>query len=107
MANIKSQKKRNRQNEKARLRNKTIMSDLKTSIKKVEAAAAAKLPLIDRLQRATASPAAADDHRNRHQRDSADCSAMTQGAFSLSSTARAAYGIRCWQLSPRSASREP
>ena len=44
MANIKSQKKRNRQNEKARLRNKTIMSDLKTSIKKVEAAAAAGEP---------------------------------------------------------------
>ena len=44
MANIKSQKKRNRQNEKARQRNKTLMSDLKTSIKKVEAAAAAGEP---------------------------------------------------------------
>lgn len=44
MANIKSQKKRNRQNEKARQRNKTIMSDLKTSIKKVEVAAAAGEP---------------------------------------------------------------
>ena len=41
MANIKSQKKRNRQNETRRMRNKAIMSDLKTSIKKVEAAAAA------------------------------------------------------------------
>ena len=41
IANIKSQKKRNRQNETARQRNKTIMSDLKTSIKKVEVAAAA------------------------------------------------------------------
>lgn len=41
MANIKSQKKRNRQNEVRRARNKTISSDLKTSIKKVESAAAA------------------------------------------------------------------
>lgn len=41
MANIKSQKKRNRQNETRRQRNKSIMSELKTSIKKVQAAAAA------------------------------------------------------------------
>ena len=41
MANIKSQEKRNRQNEKARLRNKSVMSDLKTSVKKVEQAAEA------------------------------------------------------------------
>ncbi|HEX6285944.1 MAG TPA: 30S ribosomal protein S20 [Acidimicrobiia bacterium] len=44
MANIKSQKKRNRQNETARLRNKAIMSDLKTSMKKVQQAAAAGEP---------------------------------------------------------------
>jgi len=44
MANIKSQKKRNRQNEKAKQRNKTIMSDLKTSVKKVELAVAAGEP---------------------------------------------------------------
>jgi small subunit ribosomal protein S20 len=44
MANIKSQKKRNRQNEKAKQRNKTLMSDLKTSVKKVEMAAAAGEP---------------------------------------------------------------
>ena len=44
MANIKSQKKRNRQNEKAKQRNKTLMSDLKTSVKKVEIAAAAGEP---------------------------------------------------------------
>ena len=50
MANIKSQEKRNRQNEKARLRNKTVMSDLKTSVKKVEVAAAAGEPL-DELYR--------------------------------------------------------
>ena len=47
MANIKSQKKRNRQNEKARQRNKTLMSDLKTSIKKVETAADAGEPTDD------------------------------------------------------------
>jgi small subunit ribosomal protein S20 len=44
MANIKSQKKRNRQNEKRRHRNKSVLSDLKTSIKKVEQAAAAGEP---------------------------------------------------------------
>lgn len=44
MANIKSQKKRNRQNEKLRQRNKSIMSDLKTSVKRVEQAAAAGEP---------------------------------------------------------------
>lgn len=44
MANIKSQKKRNRQNETRRGRNKSIMSDLKTSIKKVESAHAAGEP---------------------------------------------------------------
>jgi small subunit ribosomal protein S20 len=38
MANIKSQKKRNRQNETRRLRNKSIKSDLKSSIRKVERA---------------------------------------------------------------------
>lgn len=47
MANIKSQKKRNRQNETRRQRNKTITSDLKTSIKKVETAAAAGEPTDD------------------------------------------------------------
>jgi small subunit ribosomal protein S20 len=44
MANIKSQKKRNRQNETRRLRNKAIKSDLKTSIRKVQVAAAAGEP---------------------------------------------------------------
>ncbi|MFO7298861.1 MAG: 30S ribosomal protein S20 [Actinomycetes bacterium] len=38
MANIKSQKKRIRQNEKRRLRNKSIKSDLKTAVKKVRLA---------------------------------------------------------------------
>ena len=51
MANNNSQKKRNRQNEVRRQLNKTIMSDLKTSIKKVENAAAAGEPTDD-LQRA-------------------------------------------------------
>lgn len=44
MANIQSQKKRNRQNEVRRQRNKSVNSDLKTSIKKVEMAAAAGEP---------------------------------------------------------------
>ncbi|MBF4509085.1 MAG: 30S ribosomal protein S20 [Aeromicrobium sp.] len=41
MANIKSQKKRNRTNEKARQRNKAVRSALKTAIKKVDAAVTA------------------------------------------------------------------
>ena len=44
MANIKSQEKRNRQNVTRRLRNKSITSDLKTSIRKVREAAAAGEP---------------------------------------------------------------
>ncbi|HEY8479150.1 MAG TPA: 30S ribosomal protein S20 [Spirillospora sp.] len=39
MANIKSQIKRNRQNEKARLRNKAVKSELKTVIRKFHEAA--------------------------------------------------------------------
>ena len=39
MANIKSQIKRNRQNEKARLRNKSVKSSLKTAIRKFREAA--------------------------------------------------------------------
>ena len=38
MANIKSQIKRNRQNEKARLRNKSVKSSLKTVIRKLNEA---------------------------------------------------------------------
>lgn len=41
MANIKSQIKRNRQNEKARLRNKAVKSSLKTSVRKFHEAAEA------------------------------------------------------------------
>ncbi|MGV8082834.1 MAG: 30S ribosomal protein S20 [Coriobacteriia bacterium] len=41
MANIKSQKKRILTNEKARLRNKAVKSELKTAVKKVHAAVAA------------------------------------------------------------------
>ena len=41
MANIKSQIKRNRQNEKARLRNKSVKSALKTAIRKLNEASAA------------------------------------------------------------------
>jgi len=52
MANIKSQKKRNRQNETRRQRNRSVTSDLKTSIKKVEAAAAAGEPTDELFQTA-------------------------------------------------------
>ncbi|MEI2815953.1 MAG: 30S ribosomal protein S20 [Microthrixaceae bacterium] len=41
MANIKSQIKRNKQNEKARLRNKAVRSNLKTRVRSAEVAAAA------------------------------------------------------------------
>jgi small subunit ribosomal protein S20 len=41
VANIKSQIKRNKQNEKARLRNKAVKSELKTSVRKFREAAAA------------------------------------------------------------------
>lgn len=41
MANIKSQIKRNRQNEKARLRNKSVKSALKTYVRRVREAVAA------------------------------------------------------------------
>lgn len=40
MANIKSQKKRNLTNEKARMRNKAVKSSLKTAIKRVDVAVA-------------------------------------------------------------------
>ena len=40
MANIKSQMKRNRQNEKARERNKAVRSELRTRVKNAEGAAA-------------------------------------------------------------------
>ena len=52
MANIKSQIKRNRQNETRRQRNKTLMSDLKTSIKKVESATATGGPTDQLFQEA-------------------------------------------------------
>ena len=38
MANIKSQIKRNKQNEKARLRNKAVRSELRTRVKRAESA---------------------------------------------------------------------
>ncbi len=44
MANIRSQIKRNRQNEKRRLRNKAVRSELKTRLKRVEVAAEAGSP---------------------------------------------------------------
>jgi small subunit ribosomal protein S20 len=55
MANIKSQIKRNRQNEIRRARNKSVSSNLKTSVKKVETAAAAGEPTDELLRAAQAT----------------------------------------------------
>ncbi|MGO8956438.1 MAG: 30S ribosomal protein S20 [Streptosporangiaceae bacterium] len=53
MANIKSQIKRNKQNEKARLRNKAVKSELKTSVRKFrEAAEAGNAEAADAAMRA-------------------------------------------------------
>ncbi len=54
MANIKSQIKRNRQNEARRMRNKSINSSLKTSVKKVETASAAGEQTDDLMRQAQA-----------------------------------------------------
>ena len=51
MANIKSQKKRNRQNEKRRLRNKAVRSELKTRVKRVEDGAATGADDVSELRR--------------------------------------------------------
>ena len=55
MANIKSQKKRILTNEKARVRNKSAKSALKTTIKKVDAAVAAgdKVAAVEAARQAT------------------------------------------------------
>jgi len=55
VANIKSQIKRNRQNEKARLRNKSVKSSLKTAIRKYHVAArSGDLETAGQLMRAAA-----------------------------------------------------
>jgi small subunit ribosomal protein S20 len=71
MANIKSQEKRNRQNETRRRRNKAIMSDLKTSMKKVEAAAAAGEPTDELFRSAQAKIDAAASKGVLHPRTAA------------------------------------
>ena len=53
MANIKSQIKRNKQNEKARIRNKAVKSELRTSVRKFrEAAEAGNVEAADAAMRA-------------------------------------------------------
>ena len=52
MANIKSQMKRNRQTLVRRERNKSVQSDLKTAVKKVQLAAAAGEPTADLIRQA-------------------------------------------------------
>lgn len=51
MANIESQKKRNRQNEKRRLRNKAVRAELKTRVKNAETAATTGADDADALYR--------------------------------------------------------
>lgn len=50
MANIESQKKRNRQNEKRRLRNKAVRSELKTRVKAANVAIAAGEPADEQVR---------------------------------------------------------
>jgi small subunit ribosomal protein S20 len=52
MANIKSQEKRNRQNVVRRERNKSVTSDLKTAVIKVQAAAEAGEPTAELIRQA-------------------------------------------------------
>lgn len=68
MANIKSQIKRNRQNEQRRLRNKSVSSSLKTSVKKVEAAAAAGEDTDELLRQAQAKIDSAVSKGTLHKR---------------------------------------
>ena len=51
MANIKSQIKRNRQNEKRRLRNKSVRSEMKSRTKRAQAAAEAGADDVEELTR--------------------------------------------------------
>lgn len=55
MANIKSQIKRNRQNEVHRLRNKAVRSEVKTAVKRALAAAEAGEPTDDLFRKAQKS----------------------------------------------------
>ncbi len=55
MANIKSQIKRNRQNEVHRLRNKAVRSEVKTAVKRTLAAAEAGQPTDDLFRQAQKS----------------------------------------------------
>jgi small subunit ribosomal protein S20 len=71
MANIKSQIKRNRQNDGLRMRNKAVNSDLKTSIKKVETAAAAGEPTDDLLRTAQKKIDVATSKRVLHKKTAA------------------------------------
>lgn len=71
MANIKSQKKRNRQNEVRRQRNKSANSDLKTSIKRVELAAAAGEPTEELMKNAQRKIDKATSKGNLHKKTAA------------------------------------
>jgi small subunit ribosomal protein S20 len=71
MANIKSQIKRNRQNDVRRMRNKSVNSSLKTSVKKVESAATAGEPIDELLREAQAKIDAAVSKGVLHKKTAA------------------------------------
>jgi small subunit ribosomal protein S20 len=71
MANIKSQIKRNRQNDVRRMRNKSVNSSLKTSVKKVESAAIAGEPTDELLREAQAKIDAAVSKGVLHKKTAA------------------------------------
>lgn len=91
MANIKSQIKRNRQNEKARLRNKAVKSSLKTAIRKFrEAAEQGDVEQAAVLQRAAArqlDKAASKGVIHKNQAANRK-SAIAQRTVALSATAK-------------------
>ncbi len=75
MANIKSAKKRIKTNEKARMRNKTLRTSLRTSIKNLDAAIVAgdkenaQVLLIEAIKRLDSSVSKGIIHKNKASRD--------------------------------------
>lgn len=75
MANIKSAKKRIKTNEKARLRNRSLRSALKTAIKNLDAAiiagdkAQAEILLVEAIKRIDSSVSKGIIHKNKASRD--------------------------------------
>ncbi|MBO0770073.1 MAG: 30S ribosomal protein S20 [Actinobacteria bacterium] len=87
MANIKSQIKRNKQNEKARLRNKAVKSSLKTSVRRFREAA-------DAGDAAAADTAMRDACRSLDKAASKGIIHKRQAANRKSAIARRAAGLQ-------------